>query len=320
MQNRAQKIIKEAGFASAELYPLKEGGSCSQYWRIKTNEKRAILLIVDGKHKDFYPYIEISNFLRRIGVGVPEIYFHDVKSGAIIEEDLGDLTLQDYILNTKSYKIYRQVIDELLLMQIVGGKKLSECKYLSDRVLGYNTFRWETWYFTRYFIEFYCGRRIDNHNELEGEFHRLATHIANEPLYLMHRDFQSKNILIKDGKIRIVDFQGARQGLLAYDVVSLLKDPYVEVDHQLMEELIDYYLYRLKNRHNITTDPVHFKRTILYCGLQRHMQALGAFAFLSAVEHKVQFAQYIPRAVRYIVEALAQIGEFPRLLKIVKEC
>lgn len=322
MQRRFQRlkeVISEAGFsADSEVYSLKESGSDCRFYRVKDNKRSVILVFIDGKHKDFDSYIEISDFLRKIGVGVPEIYYHNSKNKAIIEEDLGDLTLQSYIHETADFDIYKKVIDELLLMQVMGGKNIYECECLNNRVFDYNVFRWETWYFVRYFLEMYCGIRIGNRLELEREFHTLALKLVNEPLYFMHRDFQSNNILIKDGKVRVVDFQGAHRGLLAYDLASILRGACVKLPVEVQEKLIDYYLYSLSSRWDITLDNSHFRSIFLYTGLQRNMQALGAFAYLSTVQNKPQFSQYIPRTVEYLYKGLEQAHEFPELLAIIE--
>ncbi|MBI4723131.1 MAG: phosphotransferase [Candidatus Stahlbacteria bacterium] len=299
------RVMEKLGFPEGEIYLLKSSGSGCKFYRIK--DKDAIIVVIDGKHKEFNSYIEISKSLLKIGVAVPEIYYYNIEEKLIVEEDLGDLTLQSYIIKTDDFNIYKQVIDVLILMQIRG-------KGLNNKVFGLPALCWDAWYFGRYFLEAFCG--ISNLS-LQSEFHKLADKLAREPLYFMHRDFQAQNIMLKEGKVRIIDFQNAQQGLLAYDLVSLLKDAYLPISDDIREEMIDYYLYQLKE--HITLDKSHFRNVFLYAGLQRNMQALGAFAYLSMIENKVQFAEYIPRVVHYLLDALKKVPEFPELLKIVAE-
>jgi aminoglycoside/choline kinase family phosphotransferase len=317
--SRFDGALKAAGFScAAEIHLLPETGSNRAFYRIREGGRSAILVEGERGNRELEQHVEIGKFLRDIGAGVPEIWHCDLKTNAAIEEDLGDVSLHSYVQRTGHHALYRQVIDALVLMQVKGGRTISRCACLKDRVFGYEDLRWETWYFVRYFLEAYCGARVENQGAVEREFHLLATRLSGEPTYFMHRDFQSQNILIKDGKVGIVDFQGAYQGPLAYDLASLLKDAYVTIDVETRERLVDYYLGCLGNEWGIELDHEEFREVFLYAGLQRNMQALGAFAYLTIVKQKEQFFQYIPQALDYLVGGLEEVGEFPELHKTVK--
>lgn len=323
-----QELLEFGNFSSgAQIHEMPESGSTRKFYRIKENKRSAVLIQSKPRDANFTRYIEIAEFLKEIGIGVPEIYHFDKKRKLILEEDLGNLTLEKYVESInlsrhetgreELFECYKKVIDTLLLMQIIGGKKIAQCKCLKEKVFNYDAFRFETQYFTKYFLERYCGLTI-NKSDLENEFHQLAMKLVREPFYFMHRDFQSKNILIKDKKIRIIDFQGAYQGLLSYDLVSLLKDAYISLENELRNKLIDYYLDSLSNYWKINLNPQKFHQIFLYAGLQRNMQALGAFSFLSLAKHKPQFEKYIPRVLEYLSVASDKIQEFPVLAKVIK--
>jgi aminoglycoside/choline kinase family phosphotransferase len=317
--SRFNSALEAAGFSGrAELHLIPETGSNRRFYRIREGDRSAILIEGEPGNRELEQHVEIGRFLREIGAGVPEIRCYDSEVNVVVEEDLGDLTLQNYIRETGDFTVYEQVIDALVLMQVKGGKSISHCPYLKERVFDYETFRWETWYFVRYFLEAYCGAKIDNQRAVEHEFHVLARRLSGEPTYFMHRDFQSQNILVKNGKVGIVDFQGAYQGPLVYDLASLLKDPYVTMDVEIRNRLVDRYLTCLGDRWGIELDPREFRQVFLYAGLQRNMQALGAFAYLTIVKQRAQFFQYIPQAVDYLVGGLEEAGEFPELHKTVK--
>ena len=309
---------------------MPESGSNRKFYRVKEDKRSAVLIQSNPWDANFTRYIEIAEFLREIGIEVPEIYHFDKKRKLILEEDLGDLTLEKYVESTnlsrhetgreEPFECYKKVIDTLLLMQIMGGKKIAQCKCLKEKVFNYDAFRFETQYFTKYFLEMYCGFVEAQYIEslLQDEFHQLAMKLVGEPSYFMHRDFQSKNILFKNGKVRIIDFQSAYQGPLSYDLVSLLKDAYVSLKDELRNKLIDYYLDSLSKRWKINLNPHRFHQIFLYTGLQRNMQALGAFSFLSRVKHKPQFEKYIPRALEYLYVASDKIKGFPTLVKVIR--
>lgn len=322
MKTKIKKAIEIAGFSSrCDIETLAQGGSLREFYRIKDRGKSVIILISNKGDKEFDYYIECAKLLNEIGVEVPEIYYYDRKNKFLLAEDIGNLSLQLAVKNDvhSSFVLYKQVIDVLSRMQVLGAQKILITKFLKKRKFDYDTLRWETEYFSEYFVGKYCHLiGLAEDKVLDFEFQKLAKELSEESLYFMHRDFQSQNIFLKHGKIRIIDFQGARRGLLAYDLVSLLKDSYMVLEDELREELIDYYLNTLIKEWKIKVSPEKFRRTFLYAGLQRNMQALGAFAFLTLVRGKSQFMQYIPAGVRYLKLALKETQDFPKLRELVE--
>lgn len=313
--------IKELGFSNnAAIELLTGGGSIRNFYRIKEKNRSVILLISNPQDKEFENYVEVAAFLKKIEIGVPEIYYYNIKKQFLIAEDIGDLNLQLAVKKkiASTVSIYKQAIDTLLRMQVLGTTKISQSKLIMNRKFDYDTFRWETQYFTEYFLGKYCAmKNIEKNRILQSEFHKLAMKLVGEPLYFMHRDFQAQNIFLKQNKVRIIDFQGARQGLLTYDIVSLLKDPYVVLKSEDRKELIEYYIKSLKTIWKIELNPKKFIQTFTYTGLQRNMQALGAFSFLTLVRKKAQFAQYIPAGLHYLKSALSSTKELPKLAQII---
>jgi Predicted phosphotransferase related to Ser/Thr protein kinases len=213
---------------------------------------------------------------------------------------------------------YKKVLGTLAHMQIEGEKKWSNCPAVTARTFDYTTLRWETTYFQENFLKKFCGISIPDQSGLSREFKALAEKVASEPLYFMHRDFQSQNIMIHHDEVRIIDFQGARRGLLQYDVVSTLKDAYVVLSETTRKKLLVFYLDKLEDLGLTIVDRDHFYEIFILSGLQRNMQALGAFSFLSLVKGKEWFKQYIPAGITYLDQALQARKDFPVLRAIVK--
>jgi aminoglycoside/choline kinase family phosphotransferase len=136
---------------------------------------------------------------------------------------------------------------------------------------------------------------------------------------VIHRDFQCQNIMITRGGIpRVIDFQGARMAPAAYDVASILWDPYHRLDDSIRDRLIDYYLEEMKRR-SAGFDEALFRDGLISCRLQRHMQALGAYGFLSVVKGKNYFLKHVPEALRLLKEETAATkNDYPELYKLVK--
>jgi aminoglycoside/choline kinase family phosphotransferase len=322
---KIQALLKKAGVAplteEAELAPMTEGGSDRSFYRIKAGAGSFVVMASSSSRYDMHSYIDVGTFLFQHGIGVPRIVASDEDEQVVLLEDLGDDSLYVLAGNAATQEeqsgYYRQVLAALAEMQAKTAGYLDASGYLRGRSFGYEAFRWETDYFTECFLKRLCGFTVENDEELDREFHLLAGTLAREPRYFMHRDFQSQNIYIKDGVVRIIDFQTATRGLLQYDAVSLLKDAYVVLADRQREELLGFYLDLLTGVWGLDLDRDAFARVFSLAGLQRNMQALGAFAYLSMDKGKTSFAAHIPAALSYLAAALRHMPEFPLLTGLV---
>lgn len=269
----------------------------------------------------------IGTHLYRAGVPVPEPLAHDEESGAILFEDLGDLRLHEYLRemaapdDAELLLVYGQVVRELARMQVLGGQGFQE------------SWCWQTSRYDRelmlaresgYFLEALCrkllGLRTDAAS-LRREFEEIAGHAAAAPVhFFLHRDFQSRNLMLKDGRVRIIDFQGGRLGPLGYDLASLLIDPYVGLSREVQDKLLAEYLQALQ-RHT-GYDRERFRQEYFYLALQRNLQILGAFAFLGGELGKSFFLPFIRPALLTLHVRLAREGRgrYPVLSQLVQTC
>ena len=146
---------------------------------------------------------------------------------------------------------------------------------------------------------------------LKEELHALARKADSFPKTIIHRDFQSQNIMVVKGdKILIIDYQGARIGPPAYDLASILWDPYCRLDDGMREHLVGYYIDQMKrlnasSAHGDQFEEKIFRESLLTCRLQRHMQALGAYGFLSSIKGKKYFLRYVPEGLRLLKEDIS---------------
>lgn len=269
-------------------------------------------------------YVRIGRHLASKGVPVPTIHNYDKGTGAIVMEDLGDIHLQFLVRGCDhDYEIHRwysRILEILINMQLRGieGFETSYCfdtpKY--DRKLMIER---ESLYFVNAFLKNYLGLDIEE-NQLIPEFERLATVASEAPSnFFLHRDFQSRNILVYDGEPRIVDFQGGRLGPLGYDLASVLYDPYVNLAEDLRQTLLDEYVQVLSSKLPVNRE--NFKRHFWHLVLQRALQVLGAFGFLTKVKEKPFFEAYIPIALKNLKSILEQetLSGFNCLHSVVKE-
>jgi aminoglycoside/choline kinase family phosphotransferase len=263
----------------------------------------------------------LGRHLRGKGTPVPEIYTYCREEFWLLLEDLGDVSLSSVIKReSRESQVrhwYRQALDLLMDMQL-KGKEGFDPAWCFDTPMMHRPFLWERecGYFVRAFLNDYLDLKIGI-EDLGPDFESLLTGaLPPGPSYFLHRDFQSRNLFITSGRLRVIDFQGGRLGPLGYDVASLLIDPYVNLSGAWQTELLEYYLERLTAR--LDLDPAAFREQYYHLALCRNLQILGAYGYLTRAKGKEQFARYIPAAMESLRRRLlARPGAFPRLEELV---
>lgn len=311
--------------------PLQGDGSDRRWYRLSQEGKSLIMadhgIRTQKEPQEVDAYISIGRHLAARKVAVPKIYAYDRHAGLVFNEDLGDTHLQTLIGikdEPQILRCYRQVIDQWITMALEGSNGFdtawtyqtphydaqvvlnNECRYFSEAFLqGY--LRWDTAY-----------------EELRPEFEQLAKKIMETEIRgFLHRDFQSRNIMVKNKRICFIDFQGGRLGPIQYDLASLLIDPYADLPGSVQSELLGYAVRKLQHCTDIDQD--RFIQGYACCALSRNLQILGAFAFLGRIKGKIQFEKYIPQAVKSLVRNLSCLKGFslPKLEelagKIIRE-
>jgi len=281
--------------------------------RIYSREGDKVKLIYSAFEQNIERQIDLTEKLLGNGVKVPQVFSVDPHKREVLLEDLGDTTFRAW-LNGKSAlevdSMLEKIIEQLQAFQFSGID-------IEDKVFNYDVLRWETSYFLQRFVQRLCGIEKD-FSLLKNEFHKLAEEVDALPKALMHRDFQSENIMVKDGLAWFIDFQAAHKGPPFFDLVSLLADPYTELLNKLVSKHKDKYLGFLGENLSMSKDAC--ERAYVLCGLQRHMQALGAYGFLSKIKGKEDFLQNIPNALKHLVSEVEIVkGEYPHLFKLVQE-
>ncbi|MEK6691278.1 MAG: sugar phosphate nucleotidyltransferase [Nitrospirota bacterium] len=324
-------------FRSTDKILIGTGGSDRNYYRMRRDKGSAVLMESQESDPDFERHIKYTLLFGRHFMPVPKLIKvnHDAKTALF--EDLGDLTLYSWLKcprkESEIESIYKSVIEILIILHTKATKNISRCHFIKDRLFNYGHLRWETDYFIERFVRGVKNIEIKDNNFLKEELHRLALKVDSFPKAVIHRDFQSQNVMVTKGNIpRIVDYQGARIGPPAYDLVSLLWDPYYRLTNTLREKLIDYYIFKSEENWEAKASPTlkpfspmgrgdfsrPFRKTLLPCRLQRHMQALGAYGFLSMVKGKRYFLKYVPEGLKLLKEdiILSKI-EYPKLYRLV---
>jgi aminoglycoside/choline kinase family phosphotransferase len=323
---RLEKAVAELGATLDGAQPLAGDGSDRRFFRLLGSPTIVLLFhpgAPGGEVNENDSYYLLGRHLRAKKVPVPEIHTYCREEFWMLLEDLGDISLEAAIKRQPQEGLvrfwYRKALEMLAQMQINGSEGFDP-SWCFDTPMMHRPFLWERecTYFVRAFLQGYLRLSVTV-EDLAPDFERVLTGaLPATPHFFLHRDFQSRNLLIRDGRLRIIDFQGGRQGPLPYDVASLLIDPYVKLSPSFQEELLDYYLNLIRERTDL--DPKAFREQYYHLALCRNLQILGAFGFLTKVKGKSYFARYIPAALASLRRRLAERpGEFPLLSKVLAD-
>ncbi|HEX8871664.1 MAG TPA: RNase adapter RapZ [Candidatus Acidoferrum sp.] len=284
--------------------------------------KATAIGVLYGVREENIAFLEFSRHFRRHGLPVPEIYGEDLSQGAYLEEDLGDTTLFEYLsknrasetIAPKVIETYRKVAAVLPRFQVEAGRDLNYKVCYPRASFDRQSIAWDLNYFKYYFLR--LAAIPFNEQALEDDFERLTEFLLSAPSdYFLYRDFQSRNIMLRDGQPFFVDYQGGRRGALQYDIASLLYDAKADLPPELRQQLLDHYLNALTNF--IDLDRKTFHRHYYAYVYVRILQALGAYGFRGFYERKGHFLQSVPYAlknVRWLLHNVELPIELPTLM------
>src|SRR6266446_375235 len=278
------------------------GGSGRKIVRLGNEKAGAIGILYDVREENV-AFVEFSRHFRQHGLPVPEIYEQDLEKGAYIQEDLGDVTLFDFLsknrtgdsISPQAVEAYRKAVAVLPRFQVEAGRDLNYKVCYPRDSFDRQSISWDLNYFKYYFLRL-AGIAF-NEQALEDDFGRLTKLLLSAPRdYFLYRDFQSRNIMLRDGEPFFLDYQGGRKGALQYDIASLLYDAKADLPPQLRQQLLYHYLDTLARF--LTLDREAFLRYYYAYVYIRIMQALGAYGFRGFYERKAHFLQSVPYALK----------------------
>ena len=293
-----------------EVRPLEKGGSERRFYRIQAGPSHSMIVVKYSSQKEENRhYVAIAQFLASCGVAVPKISFHDPAEGLIWMQDLGEADLWAFRAEPWSVRrpLYESALEEVCRMHTEASRKVEGSGLLLERAFSDQLYLWEQGYFFENCLRAHFGLEERAVRRLSGlaVFQNIARDLAALPRVLVHRDFQSQNILVREGAAWLIDFQGMRPGLPQYDLASLLYDPYVTLEDSERQALLSTYKH-LARRAGAGVD-ADFDAVFYRCALQRLMQALGAYGFLGIQKGRSDFLAHIPAARRSLREVAARI-------------
>jgi aminoglycoside/choline kinase family phosphotransferase len=317
------------GHDTPRLATLPGGASIRHYHRVSVGARSLLVMELGddplkseeaskGAVREL-PFLNVQRYLSRAGVAVPEVYRYDSKLGLVYLEDLGDVTFESQVADSgddRRGEWYRLAIDELVKLQsFAAAHPDADCVAFS-RGFDFELLKWELDHFREYGLEAQ-GHSLtpSEREEVERHFRNIAEQIASSPRIFVHRDYQSRNLMVQasDGKkrLRVIDFQDALLGSAAYDLVGLLRDSYVSLSTTLLDRLVDDHAAKAGH------PGADFRALFDLQTVQRKLKDAGRFVFIDRVKKNPSFLVHIPNSLEYVRNAFSRLPELATLQEIL---
>jgi hypothetical protein len=318
-----EKFLKiKYGIADFSTEKLAGDASDREFYRIIFpapvigGKRTAVLMALGSPWKDGeLPYMNVRTFMEKIGLPVPALYHADLAAGFILIEDFGDLTLEEAVRKAppgRVEELYKSAVDLMLEIQAGGTRARDDSCVSFSLSFDVEKLMFEFNFFYEHAVIGYKGGGAAPGDEslIRNGFLAVSETLASEPRFLNHRDYHSRNLMVKaDGKLALVDFQDARLGPLQYDLVSLLFDSYVTLPEELTGSLYEYYIGKLEKDYGLPRDRERFDRIYDYMTVQRCIKAAGSFAYLDCVKKKNRYLQYFKPCLSHVRPAVERRPE-----------
>jgi aminoglycoside/choline kinase family phosphotransferase len=299
------------GASGVQLQPLAGDASTRRYFRLLHGGRAAVIAVYpEPLQAEDNPFVVVRHLMAGWNIPVPEIVAEDGPRGILLLQDLGDLTLQEQLKTCDEgtrTELYRQALDHLVLLQreSLRGAQRAVCFQIA---FDFEKLAWELHFFWKNFLEGYrgCDLSVEDRVSIAEGFHRLCAEIASWPRVLTHRDLHSRNLMWHQEELYWIDFQDARMGPATYDLASLLRDSYVDLPEELVEELAEEFRQRAVPDESRDS----FHRRLELMSIQRNLKALGTFGYQAAVKGNRVYLPYIPRT---LANARRNLVRYPEL-------
>ena len=260
------------------------------------------------------PFVNILSHLSKAGASVPRLYHYDQSAGLLYLEDFGDLTLAEACREASAADVavrYTQAVDALVQMQSKATSLADPNCLAFHRSFDAPLLMWEFDHFLEYGIVARQGKPMcaDDYLPIRGEFEKIAELLAGQPRVFVHRDYHSRNLMVDGTKLGVIDFQDALMGPATYDLASLLRDAYIELDEALIDRLIDRFLDRMATAGQARINREAFRRLFDFTSIQRNLKAAGRFVYIDRVKGNPKFLADIPRTLGYVRRNLHKYPE-----------
>ena len=315
--DRVTAYLARVGLAAnkTSTHELASDASDRRYVRVVSADgsSRVLLVHADPIDPDTLPFVNVARLLRQIPVPVPAVLAQEADLGILVLEDLGDVTLQDHLAHSTGEEQSARYLEasELLVRIQRRGHELASTEFVPFG-LAFDEAKLtsELDFFVQHFLIAHRDASLSptSRADLTAEFAALAAELAAKPRVLCHRDYHSRNLMLHNGQLHVIDFQDARMGPDTYDLVSLLRDSYVSLDRSFVEQILGSYLARVG-----MSDRPAFTEHFDHMSVQRHLKALGTFGYQTAGLGRDRYRDAIPRTLGYLRDVFERRPRYGRL-------
>ncbi|HBI21448.1 MAG TPA: phosphotransferase [Legionella sp.] len=297
------------GKTAFTITPLAGDASFRRYFRLHTDGLTRVIMDAPPDKEAIGPFVQMGRLLAEHGVHTPTIHTVDNKQGFVLLEDLGDALLLNVLSSKHADKYYTLAMKTLLdIQRIPAAVPAFDTPFMLN----------ELSLFREWFLEAYLGIELstDETTLLTSTFDGLTTHISNQPQVLIHRDYHSRNLMVTGDTLGVIDFQDAMNGPYTYDLVSLLKDCYIQWPREKIMQWTAYFHQHLPPGNRNTLEA--FNRGFDFCGLQRHLKVLGVFCRLYLRDNKPGYLGDLPLTFNYVMSCLETYDELQPLYRFMQ--
>lgn len=315
---------------AAPVLKLKGDASNRSYWRVGTWPDSYVVMVMPkdgGKSEEAtkgeapkeLPFLNVHRYLDSLKVRVPQILRYDEPAGMMVLEDLSDQTFEKALAPGTKEALYRRAVRLLAQLRAAAERDPRRECIAFGRAFDEDLYDWELHHFREWGLEAWSGQKPEpgERSELDRIFRRISGQLAALPRGFTHRDYQSRNLMVKDGELVVIDFQDALLGPRQYDLVALLRDSYVELERPFVEQMLGEYAseFERQTKEKIALD--EFTRVFDLLTVQRKLKDAGRFEYINRVKGNPGFLVSIPASLRYVKAALERQPQLTDLRRIV---
>ncbi len=300
-------LTNELKMTIDSLAPASSDASFRRYFRISCKNQTYVVMDAPPEKENIKPFIEVANLFSSAGINTPTIYQMNLEQGFLLLEDFGNQCYLDLLNQENADVFYEQALNSLFRLQTTIDLNNCQLPVYDTELLNK-----ELDIFTEWFLEkkLNITTTSEEHTIIEETKQLLIKSALEQPTTCVHRDYHSRNLMVTStNNPGIIDFQDAVIGPITYDLVSLLKDCYIEWPEQMIDQWLNQYFQHLKNTINIDYSFDTFKYWFDLMGIQRHLKAIGIFSRLDLRDNKPNYLQDIPRTINYVLDASAKYPE-----------
>lgn len=316
-------IAKHVGGREYECLQLAGDASTRKYYRVVLEDQSLVLMSWEPfTDPSNYPFLNVQAHFARVDVRVPKVAALEPALGVVLLEDLGDLTLERKFWENQNQQLampfYQQAVDELIKIHFLASRPATPPSVCQQIQFDTAKFMWEMNYAREHFLEKVGQIRLNDKDQrtLQGEFQTLCETLDQQPKFVCHRDYHSRNLMLKLGRVYVIDFQDARLGPLQYDLISLFHDSYVNLSPESIATLKQSYMEKARDVGPKNAIRADFDHIFELQTIQRCFKACGSFASFYNMRNDTRYLKYIKMTAGLVSATLQQNGRFPLLASL----